>query len=82
MLWKIVVIISPRLSKHFVLIASPKISIKRSLFKNEPFPDTEEVFFKRYNYYNSLKCDAKKINANKTLETVKKAIHTELGIEN
>lgn len=54
MLWKIIKILSPKPSMHFIFLIPVQESIKRSKVKNEPFPDSEEVLVRRLKRYDTL----------------------------
>tara|TARA_B110000879_G_scaffold190780_1_gene255424 strand:- start:106 stop:753 length:648 start_codon:yes stop_codon:yes gene_type:complete len=51
MLWKLLLFISVKPKKHFVITIPVKESLRRSKLKNEPFPDSIEVLESRLNKY-------------------------------
>lgn len=59
-IWKLLgsLVLSP--SKHFVLLIPKEESQRRSILKNEPFPDSAEVLDKRIKLYKKLIKDSKK----------------------
>jgi thymidylate kinase len=50
-LWKLLLFISVKPKKHFVITIPVKESLRRSKLKNEPFPDSIEVLESRLNKY-------------------------------
>ena len=59
--WKLLVWIAPKPDLHFLLMITPKESVKRSILKNEPFPDTLDTLNFRYEKYDNLSLQADKI---------------------
>jgi thymidylate kinase len=53
-LWKTLIFCSPKPKTHFMLLISVEESQRRSLLKNEPFPDSAEVLTERIAFYNTL----------------------------
>lgn len=51
MLWKLLLIVSVKPKKHFVITIPILESQRRSKLKNEPFPDSKEVLESRLNRY-------------------------------
>ena len=54
LIWKILVFSVPRPQVSFLLLISPDISLKRSLLKKEPFPDSLSTLKQRYALYREL----------------------------
>lgn len=50
-LWKVIDVLSLKPSLHFVSIVPVKVSVERSKFKFEPFPDTPEILSRRLELY-------------------------------
>ena len=50
-IWKFLIASSVKPTKHFVLTIPVDESLKRSIQKNEPFPDSSYVLTQRLNYY-------------------------------
>lgn len=53
LLWRVLKFVSPVPKVYFFLWVPVEISLKRSLEKNEPFPDNEEIYHARLNNYFS-----------------------------
>ena len=51
MLWRLLLLLSVKPKKHFVITIPIKESLRRSKLKNEPFPDSKEVLESRLNKY-------------------------------
>lgn len=59
-IWKLLVSLVPSPNKHFVLLIPREESQRRSILKNEPFPDSAEVIDQRINFYKELIKGSKK----------------------
>jgi dTMP kinase len=53
LLWKILLLCSIKPNTHFLLLISVEESMKRSLLKFEPFPDSSEALEQRLSYYET-----------------------------
>ena len=53
-LWKLLTILAVKPDASFFLTVSVEVSLKRSLEKDEPFPDTEENLESRWKLYHEL----------------------------
>lgn len=53
-LWQVVRWLSPRPDVRFVLVIPVDESLRRSVEKNEPFPDSAEVLRRRLDYYENM----------------------------
>jgi len=60
-LWKLLVRIAPKPDLYFLLMITPKESVKRSILKNEPFPDSLDTLNFRYEKYDSISLQEGKI---------------------
>ncbi len=72
-LWKILLWCSIKPNHHFLLLISVKESMKRSLLKFEPFPDSFETLVKRLSYYEMCSKKTTKIHTiwcNKSIDEV------------
>ena len=52
--WRALKTLSPKPNHRFLLIVPPKESARRSILKNEPFPDSPETLAWRYARYQEL----------------------------
>lgn len=53
LLWKVLTWFSPMPDQSFLLLIPVEESLRRSMQKNEPFPDSKEVLMKRLDYYQN-----------------------------
>ena len=53
-LWKMLVWFTPKVDHAFLLLIPIEESIRRSIQKDEPFPDSEETLKRRLEYYKEL----------------------------
>ena len=77
LLWKILLRCSIKPNHHFLLLINVKESMKRSLLKFEPFPDSFETLVKRLSYYEIYSKNTTKIKTiwcNKSIDEVSKII--------
>ena len=54
LLWRALRRVLPTPDVHFVFVIPVAESLRRSVLKNEPFPDDQEVLTRRLNYYEDL----------------------------
>jgi len=76
-LWKILVWSSIKPNHHFLLLISVKESMKRSLLKDEPFPDTMDTLKKRLSLYELFSKENKYLHTiwcNKSVNVITKQI--------
>ena len=77
LLWKILVWSSIKSNHHFLLLISAKESMKRSLLKDEPFPDNFETLKKRLSLYEFFSKENKYLHTiwcNKSVDEITKQI--------
>lgn len=77
LLWKILVWSSIKSNHHFLLLISAKESMKRSLLKDEPFPDNFDTLKKRLSLYEFFSKDKKNLHTiwcNKPVNEITKEI--------
>jgi thymidylate kinase len=82
-LWKILKKTAPHPRFHFVLTVSVRESQKRSVLKNEPFPDPPEVLkyrLSRYVRYCEKHNNCFQIDCEKSIDEVEKQISTYLDL--
>ena len=73
--WKFLLFFAIKPKHHFVFTIPVSESLKRSMQKNEPFPDSEEVLNKRLNLYlNQIKINDNAVHMDCTL--TKRQIHS------
>lgn len=60
-LWRLLLFLSVKPKKHFVITIPVKESLCRSKLKNEPFPDSKEVIESRLNKYLKYVSDNKNV---------------------
>jgi thymidylate kinase len=74
--WKILNKIAPRPDVTFLLLIPVEESLERSILKNEPFPDSEDVLKKRRDLYIKLSHKEKYVTPNclQPIGVVQKAI--------
>jgi len=86
LVWKILTKIAPKPDKSFLLLLPVEISMKRSLEKDEPFPDSKETLEQRLFYYSNKTFFHEKkyirIDGQNPLLDIEKCIHENLGIIN
>ena len=51
LVWRLLLMSLPQVNPHFLLIVPPDVSLKRSLAKREPFPDSYETLQWRFYHY-------------------------------
>ena len=80
-IWKLLKITSLNPDVHFILVISTLISKKRSIEKNEPFPDSIETLTKRlesYIEYAGANRKAHFIWCEQSIEIIEKDIYIKL----
>ncbi len=71
-LWKVLKWITPKPDASFMLLIDVDESLRRSLLKKEPFPDSKEVLYKRLDMYKGISCTQgyKRIDCLQVLEKI------------
>ena len=80
-LWKVLKLLSLNPDYHFILIISSNESFKRSISKNEPYPDEKDILIKRLKYYKQLSKRNNKyilINCEKSINEIKNEIKSHI----
>ena len=83
-LWTLVKLCSPKPDRSFLLLIPVKESLRRSKFKNEPFPDSEDTLNRRMSFYQGSDDFTKKykmINCLHSIDFVKKQILNSINCE-
>jgi len=52
-LWKLLKVVAPKADSSFLFLVPTEVSLKRSIEKDEPYPDSEEVLRDRLNLYSN-----------------------------
>ena len=82
--WKLLNFIATSPDKSFLFLIPVEVSMQRSIQKNEPFPDSQEILQSRLNSYNdnNLFCQDKYfvIDGTKNIEKVESIIVEVIGI--
>lgn len=75
-LWRLLRCCAPKPNFRFLLLVPPAESTRRSLLKNEPFPDSPETLAWRYEAYLALAAsgDWEVIDCQQSIEDVQRAI--------
>lgn len=83
--WSMLRKLIPNPEKHFILVISIEESQRRSILKNEPFPDSKETLSKRLDTYTKLSENFEQyvqINCLDPVDTVFGKIKNHLELEN
>ena len=83
LLWRLLLLLSVKPKKHFVITIPVIESLRRSELKNEPFPDSQEILKSRldsYEHFVLLEAYVIHIDGSKTIESIQSEILKELNI--
>jgi len=81
LLWRLLLLLSVKPKRHFVITIPVIESLRRSKLKNEPFPDSREILKSRldsYEHFVLLEANVIHLDGSKTIESIHSEILKEI----